>query len=248
MKRNLKALGLVLAATFAFSAMAASAAQANWVFTPEVKPAVIEGEQIMHKQTNGEEGNYFEITGKKSKVRCTGAKYLGTTEALETEDVTVHPTYTGCSTATGGFPVTVDTKGCDFTLTGETDASKRGKVHLICETGSDISITIPSINCTITIHEQTPTAGGVTYTQNGTHVDATAEVTGITYEVLNPEERVLCTAAAGKNKAEANDSDLLTKITVVAFEDKGTEGTGTLTNEGLKLKEGAAVGLKIDSK
>jgi hypothetical protein len=244
MKRNLKALGLVLAATFAFSAMAASAASAHWVFTPEVKPAVITGEQIEHI-VEGKEANYLEITGKKSRVHCNKAKYDGTTEALETEDVTVHPTYSECS-ATGGFATTVDTKGCDFTLTGETDSEKHGKTHLICETGSDISVTIPSINCTITIHEQTPTAGGVTYTNNGKHVDATATITGITYEVLNPEERVLCTAAAGKNHAEANDSDLLTKITVKAFKDNGNSGTGTLTNEGITLNEGAEVGIKVD--
>jgi hypothetical protein len=247
MKRNLKTLGLVLAAAFALSAMVASAAQANWVLTPEKANAVITGEQIEHKLANGEEGNYFEITGKKSKVRCKKALYDATTEVLETEDVTAHPTYSECS-ATGGFAATVDTKGCDFTLTGETDTEKHGKTHLICETGKDISITIPSINCTITIHEQTPTAGGVTYTNNGKHVDATATVTGITYEVLNPEERVLCTAAAGKNKAEANDSDLLTKITLKAFEDKGNSGTGTLTNEGITLNEGAEIGLKVDEK
>jgi hypothetical protein len=240
-------MGLVLMAALGLGAVGASGASANWVLTPEVKPAVITGERIEHKLANGEEGNYFEITGKKSKVRCKRVSLEGTTEALETEDVTVHPKYSECS-ATGGFALTVDTKGCDLTLTGETDSEKHGKTHLICETGSDISVTIPSINCTITFHEQTPTAGGVTYTNNGKHVDATATITGITYEVLNPEERVLCTAAAGKNKAEGNDADLLAKFTLKAFKDNGNSGTGTLTNEGITLNEGAESTLKVDEK
>jgi hypothetical protein len=243
--------GLVLMAALGLGAVGASGASATLVLTPGVKPAVITSEQIPH-QVEGKETNYFEITGKKSRVQCKKVIGVGTTEELEVIAGVGHTVFSECS-ATGGFAATVDVKGCDLLATGETNAEGAPIGHVICETGKAIEVTIPSINCTLVFHEQTPTSGGgFSYinkeTNNPDDVEGTMTMKGITYEVKNPEERVLCTAALGKNKAEGNDADLIESATLRAYEDKGTSGTGTLTNEGLTFNEGAQVKLTVDSK
>jgi hypothetical protein len=220
--------GLVLMAALGLGAVGASGASATLVLTPGVKPAVITSEQIPH-QVEGKETNYFEITGKKSRVQCKKVIGVGTTEELEVIAGVGHTVFSECS-ATGGFAATVDVKGCDLLATGETNAE-----------GAPIG------------HEQTPTSGGgFSYinkeTNNPDDVEGTMTMKGITYEVKNPEERVLCTAALGKNKAEGNDADLTESATLRAYEDKGTSGTGTLTNEGLTFNEGAQVKLTVDEK
>jgi len=236
MKLMLKA-GIAMLGALAIVATVAGVASAHYVLTPgEVPPdtAVITGEQIEH-EVEGVENNYFQI-GTKSKFTCENekTKYVGTSEKTEVTDLTVHPTYAGCKVS--NVEVKVDTKGCDYTLTAETNATGHGIVHLICEEGKDIQITIPSANCTVTIHPQTPTSGGVVYTNTeGTPDDihATATVEGITYEVKNPGPTTLCTAAAGANGTEANNAKLITKITLRAYEDNG-------------LPEGNQVKLTVD--
>jgi hypothetical protein len=236
MKRNLKTLGLALAAVFAFSAVAASAASAHYVFTPGANPAVITGSQI-----GGKAENFFEITSRGTKVACTGASYIGTTEGSEPTEVKVHPTYTGCEAF--GIAATVDTAGCDYLLTGETDLEEHGKVHVICNAGAMIKITIPSISCTLKVHEQTPTEGGITYHNIAgppADIEATATVKGVTYE--REGNGVLCAAGA---PSEGNDSDLTGKITIKSFEDNGC--TGNLTEGTTNCTEGAQKSASVDS-
>jgi hypothetical protein len=228
-------VGLALLVAVALSAVTASAASATSLLTPNVSPAVVTGEQI---PAEGEAENRFEITSKGTKLRCPGEKYVGTTEGVEVSEVAMHPTFSECTVA--GLAATVDTTGCDLTLTEESEGS--GKVHVICESGKAIEITIPSISCTIKIHEQTPTAGGASYAFVGgsspTDVDATVALEGITYERVGTG--VLCKAAA---PSEGNDAVLHSRITLRAYEYKGTSGTGTLTQGGLTFSEGEQVGM-----
>jgi hypothetical protein len=224
--RNLKALGLALLAVFALSAVAASAAQAEYKLTPQKSPAFIKGEQIAHAA-----GNKLEITSKGTKVECKTATYEGTVSGATVTDATVTPSYGGC-TANGGLEAIVDVNGCTITLTGETNTAKEGIVHLLCpetKPGSgvlkEIEVTIPEISCAIKVHAQTPTSGGVTYTNNETNkpddVEATANLGGITYERAGTTAG--CIAAVPK---EGNDAILLTKITITAFEDtNGVKGS-----------------------
>ncbi len=212
--RNLKALGLALVAVFALSAIAASAAQAEYNLTPGVTPSFITAEQIAHAN-----GNKLEIPARGTKVECKEVLYKsGTLTGLNLTDVNVTPEYKNC-TANGELAATVDVNGCSITLTGET-SGEQGVVHLLCSAGKTIEITIPAISCTLKIHEQTPTAGGVKYTNTEASkpddVDATAEVSGVTYERVGTSTG--CVAAAQK---EGNDATLLTNITVKAFEDTG---------------------------
>jgi hypothetical protein len=234
MKGNLILLGALCLVSMVAAAGVAASASASYVLTPGANPAILTGSQIGGKATN-----VLEITSRGTKVECEGASYIGTTEGTEVTEVKVHPTYTGC--AAFGIAATIDTKGCDLLLTGETDAEKHGRVHVICNVGHVIEITIPTISCTLKIHEQTPTEGGLTYRNvvvGPSDVEATASIKGITYERVG--NGVLCAAGA---PSEGNDTDLSTKVTVKSFEDKGC--TGNLTEETLSCSEGSQVGLVV---
>ncbi len=84
--RNLKALGLAVIAVFAFSAIAASAAQAEYNLTPAKSPAWITAEQIAHK-----EGNKLEITSRGTKVECKTVTYKGTVDRTQRHRRDGHP-------------------------------------------------------------------------------------------------------------------------------------------------------------
>ena len=218
MTRKLK-VGFALIAVLALSAVAAGAAQAEYTLTPAVSPATILGEQIKH-----EKGNKFEITAKGTKIECPNGTttFEATTEAKSVTDVTVKANYPAkACLATGGLVATIDTNGCTYTLTGETNGTGQGIIHLVCPEGKAVEVTIPEDNCTIKVHgpNQTPTSGGITYTNNEANkpddVEATIEAKGITYERVGTTAG--CIASVPK---EGNDLDLLTKITLRAFEDK----------------------------
>jgi hypothetical protein len=235
MTRKLK-VGIVVLAALALSATATSGASAHYVFTPGISPAIGTGSPIGGKATN-----FLEITSRGTKMACEGITAIGTTEGLEVNEIKLHATLGGCEAF--GIAATVDTNGCDLLLTGETDAEEHGKAHLICNAGKAIEITIPSISCTLKIHEQTPTEGGVKYNNiagNPSDVEAIVTVKGITYERVG--NGVLCAAGA---PSEGNDADLTGKATVKSFEDKGC--TGNLTEETFSCTEGAQVSASVDS-
>jgi hypothetical protein len=236
MTRKLKA-GAALVIVFAIGAVAVSAASARYVLTPGANPAILTGWQI----GKGSEGNSFEITSRGTKVACEKASYVGTTEGTEVSEVRVHPKYEECLAF--GLAATIDTVGCDYLLTGETDAFGHGKIHVICNTGAVVKITIPSISCTLKIHEQTPTEteGDITYINvgGGSDIQAEASVRGITYERVG--NGVLCAAGA---PSEGNDGFLTAKLTINAYEDLGC--TGNLTLETFSCAEGFQVYLSVD--
>jgi hypothetical protein len=235
MTRKLK-VGIAALVVCAIGATAASSASAHYVFTPGANPAILTGARI-----GGGAENFLELTSRGTKTECEGLSFIGTTEGLEVNEVKVHPTYSGCKAF--GIAATIDTKGCDFLLTGETDVEEHGKVHVICNAGKSIEVTIPSINCTLKYHEQTPTEGGLTYHNiagNPGDIEATVTVKGITYERIG--NGVLCAAGS---PSEGNDADLTAKITIKSFQDNGC--TGDLTEETLSCIEGAQVSASVDS-
>jgi hypothetical protein len=132
MIRNFKVLGLALVAVLAFSAMAASAAQANkqGIITTENGGAV-----TLDGVEKGEKENWLEDLERKEKVECPGSTIVGhkpTTEAEtktaeemkeETHPLlpnksmkaTITPTFVNCHV--GAHKATVTMNGCDFDLT-----------------------------------------------------------------------------------------------------------------------------------
>jgi hypothetical protein len=221
MKRYLSVLGLSLLAACAFGALAASSASAAVDhFTCSVAPCTITGELEKNEpHTFGAKGSAL------ATIECNKATYHATVGSLGVTSVTAHPTYSECITF--GAASTVTTTGCNYILTGETDAftNTEGKaegedatVDLECEAGKNITIAAPG--CTLTFGAQEKLLG-VKYTNvAGTPDDVTIDVT--VDKIKYTGAGVLCPAAV---KGEHADGFLTEKVTVKAFEDNGgTEG------------------------
>jgi len=225
MTRNLKALGLALVAVFAFSAMAASSASAvTDHITVGSVPATLTG--------TGSD-NVFKITNATPlSVECTTARFHATVSSLGVTSVTATAEYEGrinqtphtvdCDSGLG--QVTVNMNGCDYDLTGETTGLDNGSadatVSITCSGTNEIVVEDTTHLCKIKIPAQTPTSGGVVYTNEGAgsskDIKVTATVTGITYTTEGSGCKLAGLAA------EANNADYTGNVTVKAFEDLST--------------------------
>jgi hypothetical protein len=197
MTRNIKALGLALVAVFAMSAVAASSASALH-FVSGAGIAKVDGAQVGV--------NVFTANG--SPIECDEATFSGTVVATTTTEQTITPTYKKCRFASKTENATVDMNGCAFILTIPNEADVHNPLHIECPTGAGaithngvantkaIVITTPGV-CEITIPEQTPTGGGVTYAAgtSGGRKDITvnATISGIHYTTHG-----LCQSISGK--------------------------------------------------
>jgi hypothetical protein len=161
MIRNLKVFGLSIIAILALSSVAASMASAD-KFTVESSPATLTANQV--------EANVFTTTA--GTVKCTTTTFKGTVNVVSTTEVTVAPTYGGC---TGfGFPAHVDVNECVYVLTINPAAGvTTGTVDVECPAGKEITVTAttssvnPTLKCTVHVPTQTD-VGVVTYKNVGT--------------------------------------------------------------------------------
>jgi hypothetical protein len=235
MIRNLKALGLSLVALFAVGALSAPAASAVDVFTVEGG-----GTALLTGTSHNIEWKYYNVSN--VNFRCTTSKFAATivNGASETTvDVTysgtigVSPHTTHCNTNAGGT-LTIDTTGCGYIWTGNTDAPfytndavKDATTWIHCEGTNQIKIT-SSLGPTITIPPQTPTAGGVTYTNvaNG-DVTVTTTVTGIT-ATCHPT--FSCTLAGIPH--HTNNREYTGSVTMAGFVDNNPTPQITPAGEG----------------
>ncbi len=241
MIRNLKALGLALAAVFAFSALSASAASAtNDHFTAEKETALLTG--VSHD-------NVFQRTASGTKFECTTSKFAATIKNGDTQ-ATVDATYNGtkgitphtthCTSSAGN--VTIDMNGCHYILTGSTtklDPTADAEVWITCPEGKQIQIT-SSLGVTISVPAQTPTGGGVSYANIANHagsgktgVKVTATVTGITASCA---PALAC--AFGGVPSHANDYEYNGTVNITGYEDKNQAGVITPASEGSKINIG----------
>ena len=210
MTRNLKALGLALVAVFAMSAMAASSASATDVFTSVNSPETITGTS---------ENNIFEITvGGGVAINCTTASFHGninnkdsqvTVTAAYNGTIGVKPHTTHCGSDLGTLDINMN--GCAYWLTGETtgeDPKGGGKkdatVWVECNPSTnEIIIKATELGVTLKVPAQTPTEGGVVYTNEaGGKVKVTATATGITWTC---EPKLACNLGLGGT--EGNNAD-----------------------------------------
>jgi len=180
MIRNYKALGLAVMAMFAFSAMMAQGAAANPLTVPDgIAKVFITG------TNHPNESHEFVVPGSPA-VKCTHSLYSGsaTVTAGQVNEITLTPTYTGCS-AFGFATADVNTNNCHFTLTTPTKlktgevtwdtAAGKEHIHVIC-TGKPIEITPTSFGvsvCTQFVNTQTPTSGHLVARNAGTTEDMT---------------------------------------------------------------------------
>jgi hypothetical protein len=201
MTRNLKALGLALVAMLALGAMSAASASATDRVTTEENT----GEGITAVRG---ELNRFEITGG-PEVVCETANFAGTVDNGDTTGTFV-PEYSGepgegaphvdCTSSAG--PALVDMNECAYILSGNT---VEGDAEVWVECGDEpIEIDVTGL-LTLSIPEQTPTEGGVAYTNNtpgAGEVTIDATVQGITYSCA---PHFICTL--GGIQTEGNNAD-----------------------------------------
>jgi hypothetical protein len=172
MNRKFKAVGLALVAVFAMSAMIASPASAT-EFTAAKYTTTFHGEQPAGQK------HVFEVNG--ANVECNTATFSGQI-AGPTTNLTVTPNYGGAGGCTAfGLNATVTVPStCDFVF--HTEASGlNGTVDVEC-TGAPITIDTALNTCNTHVASQTGLKG-VSYKNNGEHVDVDAKVTGITATV-----------------------------------------------------------------
>jgi hypothetical protein len=181
MIRNLKVLGLALAAVFAMSAVVASAASATVTFHSPVEPTYLTGEQ--HASNDVFNTDAGEVT-------CSHATYVGKVAAKTTSTAEVTPSYSGCHLIfIFTFNVTVDHNGCTYLFHVDPaleNGNAEGSVDIVCPAGKVIEVTAPG--CTVTVPPQTGLRK-ITFTNAGTAnaMDITVDVnlTAITYEEHN---------------------------------------------------------------
>jgi hypothetical protein len=179
MIRNLKLLGLAIAAVLTMSAIAASAASAD-DFTSEKNPVTVTGK--------GNGANVFVITITAGVVKCKESSYAAvmtpmTTSMTLTPSIPVKTTG-GEQNCTGfGFPAEVNTNGCTFTYT--IGAATTGGMDVNCPAGKEITVTAKSgetIKCTAHFPSQS-WSSGVSYGNTGAgatrEVDVSLSVTGL---------------------------------------------------------------------
>ena len=102
------------------------------------------------------------VTG--SEAKCTTLNFDSTTKTAPTSELTITPTYSGCTAF--GLPATITPNGCTYRLAqpeGSEDNWKGG-FAIKCPEGKKIVITATSIfgTCVVEVGEQTPT-GIVSY-------------------------------------------------------------------------------------
>ncbi len=224
MTRNLKALGISLVAMLALSSAVVSTASALDTFTVPKAGTILTGTGGPH---------ILQMTGTSYKSECSHVKIKATAKAAPSSQITTEKIeYTGktpipaetentkCESSFGD--VTFDPNGCGYVLTGDTAAKDKdttdARVSIECPIGNAFTITTaPAVACTIHVPAQTPTEGGVTYT-NGTNAKGQADVTvhatitGLTYSTTG-----LGCAFAGL-PAEGNTLDTNATYTIEALE------------------------------
>lgn len=172
MIRNLKALGLALAAILAMSVVAASSASAHNLTAPTY-PQHLLGEDIGAADT---------FTVGEDELSCHGETFTATLTGPVT-DVEVTPNYETCQTVGSGWNVTVTENGCTYVFKWaehvETDWDK-AHVYIKCPVGQTIEIhhyssthnhSTSKSSCTNTVHTQTATG-----TVNATSITASNDI------------------------------------------------------------------------
>lgn len=214
MTRNLKTLGVALAAVLAISAVAASAAVAQQGTLTSDGPVT----QIA-TQTGGAGSNALSAFG--LSIECPGSTYTGhkynvTPHAFIPNGAvtaTLMPYFKeanhNCRANPGNFPLTIDLNGCDDVVhLGETTGGVAGTyavtLDFVCSVGQEVAVTMWTTTtdetkptepfCVLHIPPQTGLKGlHVTDTGNG-HVDFNGTIEGVKSSMVKSTHAILCPA------------------------------------------------------
>ncbi|HVY79186.1 MAG TPA: hypothetical protein VG898_11825 [Solirubrobacterales bacterium] len=239
MATKLRTLSLAVLAVLAASAIGTGAAHAETFFhshVGEVNPdkVIITGEggegrfrfkpgsapltceKLVLEGTEDTEGRTSD-KGESQAFTHTGEAGVKTITATS---LTLTPTFTNCEFS--GFEFTVDTEGCHYRLTAET-TGEHGRLHIDCETGKAIRVTVPELGVTMSIGPQTPSGGGVHYTNNGEtsngDIKAQATVSGISFACA---PAILCGIIGIPVSGSEGTYESGSEMTIKAFEDLNT--------------------------
>ena len=206
--RNLKALGLSLAAVLALGVVGASAAQAEGKFIAGKYPASLIGSSTSAQTIT--------IAGGVRKVSCGTASFTGELTAAA-ESVQIFPTYLMCSGSLPSEPVTLSPNGCSNTWTVtklESATTAIGTEAINCPAGQEYQIDFYASAkeqsehkpiCTYGLPAQAG-LGIVEYTDVGSgstaSLNITRNVTGVKVNVLKGL-KIACGAAAGTSTTAA---------------------------------------------
>ncbi|HET9162454.1 MAG TPA: hypothetical protein VFN89_03280, partial [Solirubrobacterales bacterium] len=150
MIRNLKVLGLALAAVFALSAAIAASASAETpgVITTDGAEVTLDGTEL-----GGVAENFFEYPTTGVRVHCPGSTFPGhkinatphQPVPNKASEVTITPEYRNC-TSQNNQAVPIDMNGCDYrlydaTTTGGVAGTYGVLVDIVCPAGKQIEIT-----------------------------------------------------------------------------------------------------------
>jgi hypothetical protein len=233
MIRNLKVLGLALAAMATMNAMNVGYASAtDYINWQPIETAFLTGTS---------HDNAFAVPGA-STFECTTSKFTGTIEN-GSKEATALAAYNGTKEVvphtedcTGLGHPTIDMNHCHYKLTGNTTQSDEGTDAVIwVECGEKpIQITTTGYGgVVITVPSQTPTTGGVTYENVSNHsggmaIKVKVTATGLTYSC---HPTFLCTL--GGLPHHGDDATYTGTVIVTGYED--LDGTLTAPTEGNRL-------------
>ena len=216
MTRKLKALGLALVAVFAVSAVMASGASANDLFTSDSvnEKTIITGNQTTKLK--------FTILGQ--PIECEVVHFEGTQSGDKVNDITLTPKFEKCTYNGSAAQTTLN--NCKLTITSETNATGHNVVHIVdCPTAApwEFHTIVGGATCTLTIIEQTP-GEGVKFT-NETTGPKKALIMHLTMKVkIHSASGVLaCKALAGTSPVYTGT------FTFTGKEDGGTNGQVNIT-------------------
>lgn len=185
MSRIHKTLVLAMSTMALFAVMASAAHAETGALTAAEYPAIITGEQGP--------GATFDIgAGPVRTVSCATSD-LNTTIVGPSDPVTLKPVYGGCTSEPGGFPATVTTNGCDYSLgvskpgtTGiENPTTGRMQAWLNCPAGQQLEIHVYEnaamhaanvSTCTYDVGPQGPVPAGIYHNTPGPPSDVLATV------------------------------------------------------------------------
>lgn len=139
MIRNLKILGLAIAAAMALSAVSAAGAQAI-EFTAGKYPASVTGEQLEY-----EGSSKYVFRAGDTKISCGSAQFAGELTKAATQ-LTIVPVYQECIATPGNRQTTVTMNGCHYVYSGGTSTGEdhfiNGSLELACPAGKTVGIDI----------------------------------------------------------------------------------------------------------
>jgi hypothetical protein len=230
MIRNLKALGLMVVAALAISAMFVSAAQAtegNGFYTcgKTATPNVHTTCNVHGEQYGTVAENFFEAGGQKVTCENAGVTFTAHMPTGTSTHLTVTPHYKDCSAE--GLPATVSMNGCTYTFRRPTTSGKThpwdATVDLVCPAGKSVDIEVflfgtptgsHTVNaCTVKVLPKnglTNSEASVNTTGAKDDLTLTANITNVKYERTGS-----CGASSGEN------AKYVSKVTVTA---KGAAG------------------------